>query len=403
MAYLDEFRTGWRPVLGVAFGMGAGLGLISYVTSVFVPALSAEFGWTTAQLALVGAAALIATLGVIVTGRLADTFGVRRVAIVGVVGMPLIYLGFSRMSGDIREYYLLFALLMIIGTTTSTVVYSRVVAERFFTARGLALAIAICGGPATGALAAPMLSTLIATEGWRTAYVALAALSAGFGAIALLLLPRDNALKLGGFGPRLLASRAVYGVILRTPRLWIIIGAMVACNLPGLMIALQLKPLLLDLGVVANLAPLLVSVYAGGVIAGRFLCGVALDTLPTHLVAALGMGLPAIGFAVMATTPEAVTLLAIAVALIGLSQGAEGDISAYLVARHFGLNVYGTVLGLVLATMGAAAAIGGLLLSATLTATGSYATFLAISAGTVAVGSLGFLLLGRYRSAPAIG
>ena len=149
-------------MLGAAMGIGGGIALSFYVSSLFLPHLSRAFGWSEAQFALVGIVALAATAGVILSGWAADRFGARRVALVGIIGMPLVWLGFSQLQGNIVHYYALFTLLMALGATTTSVVYSRVVVQRFFAARGLALAVAIAGAPAVGALAA------LPFDLWRT-------------------------------------------------------------------------------------------------------------------------------------------------------------------------------------------------------------------------------------------
>ncbi|MBS3961355.1 MAG: MFS transporter [Sandarakinorhabdus sp.] len=397
MVYLAEFRTHGRAVVAAGFGIGAGVSLSFYVSSLFLPHLSAEFGWTDAQFALTGVAALAAVIGVLVAGRLADRFGVRPVAGFGIVAMPLCWLGFTRLGPDIAGYYALFATLLLLGTTTTSVVYARVVAERFFTARGLALALAISGAPLVGGLSAPIIDQIIAAHGWRAGYAALAAISAVGGSIAWMLLPGGSTGAAAAITPNLLSSRAAYAEAFGSRALWVLLGAMALCNLPGLMISLQLKPLLTSLGLPVAAAVAMVSVYATGVIVGRFCCGLALDRFLPHKVAAGAMILPALGFALLVAAPGSLPVTIIALALVGISQGAEGDIAAYLVARHFRFAVFGTVFGLVVATLGLSAAMGGVLLSGLLGATGSYLPFLVISSVAVATGSLTFLLLGRER------
>jgi predicted MFS family arabinose efflux permease len=401
--YRAEFRAGWRAILATAFGIGAGVALSIYLSNLFLPHLSAEFGWTDAQFALTGLAALGATGGVLVSGRLADRFGVRRVACLGLVGMPLMWLAFSRLSGDIRLYYALFTLMMLVGTTTTSVVYARVTAERFNAARGLALALAIGGAPVAGGLAAPLVSAVIETWGWREGYVSVAALSALLGLVAWRLLPDERGPGFGTITPSLLSTRAAYGLLARSPLLWLLIAAMLLCNLPALMVSLQTKPLLLSLGVAPGAVGWLISVYAAGVLVGRLACGLALDSLPAHRVAAVAMGLPALGLSLLAAGPDGLATVVVAMALLGISQGAEGDIVAYLVARQFAFTLFGTVAGLITASIGIAAALGGVLLSVILGAGGSYTPFLWLTAATVAVGATLFLAAGLPALAHRVG
>jgi len=402
-AYRAEFGANWRAVVATALGLGAGVALSIYLNSLFLPHLAKEFGWTEQQFALTGVAALGATIGVLISGRMADRYGVRRVALVGIIGMPLVWIAFSQLGSDIRAYYALFTLKMLVGTTTTSVVYARVTAERFITARGIALALAIGGAPLIGGLSAPLINAIIYAEGWRVGYLAIAALSAVLGLGAWYMLPKERGAGFGGITPALLSTRQSYALLAKAPVLWTIVAAMLLCNLPALMVSLQTKPMLLSLGVDAAAVGWLVSIYAAGVLAGRLGCGFALDLLPAHIVAAVAMGLPAIGLALLGLQPEALWVVVIAMLFLGLSQGAEGDIVAYLVAGRFTFALFGTVAGIITASIGIAAAMGGAILSSMLGTGGGYIGFLFLSAVSVAIGALLFLALGTARLKRVVG
>ena len=138
---------------------------------------------------------------------------------------------------------------------------------------------------------------------------------------------------------------------------------------------------------------MLISAFAGGTLIGRFICGVALDRFAAQIVAAIGMGLPCIGLFLLASSLHTPVLLAVAVLFIGLAFGAEGDLIGYLVVRIFGVRIYSSVLGLMTAVTSLSAALGALLVSLTLSMTGTYSLFLSISGTTVFIGSFLFLLL----------
>jgi hypothetical protein len=86
-----------------------------------------------------------------------------------------------------------------------------------------------------------------------------------------------------------------------------------------------------------------------------------------------------------------------AVLFIGFSMGAEGDIVGFLVARHFGVRLYSSVLGIMTAAIATSASVGAALLSLSLKLNSSYTLFLLITGVTVALGSSLFLFLGRLN------
>jgi hypothetical protein len=75
--------------------------------------------------------------------------------------------------------------------------------------------------------------------------------------------------------------------------------------------------------------------------------------------------------------------------------GAEGDIYAYLAVRHFGVQIYSSVLGLMTAVLGIATSVGSVILSITLERTESYTMFVCFGGIVTVIGSALFVLLGR--------
>lgn len=397
MGYLQEFRTHWRALLGSTLGHGAGLAVSAYIIGTFAPPLMQEFGWSKSDFALLGTATLLTLVCLPLIGRITDLFGVRRVALVGVLYLPLSYWMLSRFDGELRVFIALTLTQVLFGTTTTSTVYSRLVAAGFQRARGLGLAIMASGPAMAGALAAPMLSQYIDTNGWRSGYEMMAVLSAVFGLLALAIIPPDprpqSAQRAHRRAPR------DYAAIVRNPAFWVIAGGMFLCNIPQPLHGAQLKLMLLDNGLVSASAASLLSLYAAGVIIGRFACGFALDRYAAHRVAALSMSLPSIGMVMIALPLDATWMLSLAVLLMGLSQGAEGDIAGYLVVKHFGLGIYSSVLGLIIAALGCASALGSILLSRMLAPAGDYAAFLMLTAIGVLLGGLLFLPLSACGTA----
>jgi predicted MFS family arabinose efflux permease len=158
---------------------------------------------------------------------------------------------------------------------------------------------------------------------------------------------------------------------------------------------------LLANGVSAQGTAVMLSAFSSGMLIGRFLVGFALDRLPSHIVATVGMGLPAIGLLILASNAEGAAILTLASFFVGFSFGADGDIAGYFVARYFGVAIYSSAMGLITMAFTLSIAIGAALLSVSLKATGGYDTFLSAGAVAVLAGASLFLLLGR-QSRPVV-
>jgi MFS family permease len=400
--YLREFRLNWRHLAAASIGMASGHTLNLYIANVFAPHLLREFGWSKSQFALSGVSILLAVVCLPIAGRLTDMIGVRRILIFGIASTPFIYLGYSLQNGAFGVFLLLNLLQVVVGAVTTSLVYSRLIAQSFDRRRGMALGIAASAAPAVGGILAPLLAGFIAGHGWRTGYIAVAVGTALGGAAAFLLIPRqaDEAARSRAQADR--QATRDYREILRNPAFHAIAAGMALCNLTLIVQSSQLKLILLDTGAPDDTATMMLPVYASAIIVGRLLCGLALDRFPTHIIATIALGMPALGQFILASGMSDVGWLVTAVALIGLAMGAELDVLAYLVMRYFKVVVYSTVYGLLQPTISLSAAIGSLLLSLTLKVSDGFGLFLYVTAGVTLIGSGFFLLLGRLPTATGL-
>jgi MFS family permease len=390
--YLQELRVEWRALSSAMIGLACGLVMNSYVAGIMGPYLVEEFGWSKSQIALIGALALGTMFVFPLVGRLADVIGVRKTALIGLTASPLLFLAFSQLN-DIRTYAILFGLQCVILTTTTPPVYCRVIVQYISRARGLALAIAASGPAIITAVGGPLLNNFVAEHGWRAGYLALVAFSTIAGLAAFLLLPperKDIPAKI-----KRKTAKEDYALIFRTPAFWVLISAMLLCNLPQAVMVMQFNLILAENGAVGTGASAMISAFAVGMLSGRFVAGLALDRFPPKLVATIGLALSAAGFMLIATSFDHPMVLLIAVLLIGLSFGAESDVIAYLVVRCFGVQIYSSVYGLIAATVAISSVMGAGLISLTLKLTGAYSPFLWLTSVLVFIGSLLFLLLPR--------
>lgn len=392
--YLAEFARYRRPFSAACMGLIAGTSTI-YLNNLFSPHLIKDFGWSRAQFALVGLVTLVSVIFLPIAGRLADRYGMRRIALIGVMAMPLVLVGLALQNGDFSIFIVLSTLQMLIQSALAgTLVYGRLLVRTFDRARGLALGAASCAPAISTALLSPVLGDFTADHGWRAGYLLFAACVAVLGGAALLTVPRSFDDR-DHRPPRARRALVDYSELVRMRPFLVIFGAMLLCNVHFTLQTTQLALILLEQGIAASAAAAMVSIFAVGVIVGRIACGLALDRFAPNYVAFVCFLLPAAGLAVLATGPWGTAFVALGVMSLGFSVGAEGDVAGYLAARYFRPELFSTVLGLFTAAIASSALAGALVLSRILAVTGGYSAFLGLTSLCAFAGAGLFLLLRR--------
>ncbi len=396
MSYLSEFRLNWTNLLGAGLGLAFGSAFNHYMMNLFGPALIADFGWTRAQFALIGSIGLVGMVCTPIAGRITDVLGPRTAAAIGFSVIPTGFLALSFMSGNIYEFYAIIAVKNAIGILSATMVMTRVVVERFDKARGIALACLLSCPPLVGTIAAPIIAYLIDAEGWRTAYRVMALFSAIGGVSAVLLIGKyvDSRGTVRPRAPKL--DWAQFREFCRNPVFVLLLLGMFLVNFPQPLVSSQMSIMLMENGATSAFAALVLSVYTITVVIGRFIGGYALDRVPPHVVAIVSLGLPAIGFSLLALPFDARWLMALAMACVGLAQGAETDVAAILTSRRFGLGHYSFVFSMLMTAMGLASSVGSMVLALTLHGGGNFNLFLIICAVSTVAGALCFFATGQH-------
>lgn len=82
--------------------------------------------------------------------------------------------------------------------------------------------------------------------------------------------------------------------------------------------------------------------------------------------------------------------------LLGLGQGAEIDVVAYMIARYFGLKAYASIYGLSVFVISLMVAVGGTLIGQSYDRFSHYNVALAVAAGCFVISALSYLGMGRY-------
>lgn len=402
-----EWRNGWRVVVAAMIGIGFGPGLMQNLSSLFVPGLTTEFDWSRGDIATAAGIGLIGALLVPLIGRLADRLGARPVIAGGTALLTSALLGITVTNGALWTYQIFVFLAAVSVGGTSAVVYGRIIAPRFVKHRGIALGVATSGLSLSTLILSPVIAAVIATYGWRSGFLTLAALAALVGLPLVLLLlrgtivaPVRRAGEVEDIPPETLLTGMTGGEARRDSRFWRLGAAAALINIASVGLVTQLVPFGIDRGLALEEAALLLTNFAVAQIVGRLAMGLLVDRFPARLTAAAFAGVSAMAFAaLLAPLPGTGPLVAL-VFLALLMHGAENDLLPYLTARLFGLRAYGETYGALLTLSLFGTSAGIVMFGRLHDSTGDYAIALAVAAAALATAALLFLTLGdRHATA----
>jgi predicted MFS family arabinose efflux permease len=393
----SEWRRGWPIVLGAVVGSGAGPALFQNMSSLFVPGLIAEFGWSRGQIALASGLGFAGSLAVPWLGRLVDRVGVRSTIVGCMTLLGAAYLAMAGMTGALWQYHLLVLCLAMTVPGTSALAYGKLIAARFMVHRGLALGIATSGLPLATLTLPIVLGAVIAHDGWRGGFVALAAYSTLIAMpVALLAIRGATTAAPLTLAPTVGVSAAAAR---RDPRFWRLGLTGFFINLGTIGLVTQLVPFGIARGLSAPDAALLLTAFGASQIAARVAFGALIDRMTPQRIATVVSLVSAGGFAFLQLPGLGLAPLAAGVFLAGLMNGAENDLFPFFAARLFGLREYGEIYGtlIVVALVGSGAGIIGF--GALHDVTGSDTAALAVAA--IALTVAGVLYAGlRDRPSP---
>ncbi len=341
---------GWIVVAAAFAIMFVGFGC-AYSFSAFVESLQREFNASRGAVSLVFSLAgfLYFSLGVI-SGPLADRWGARRLAI---LGMVLVGLGLTLAAAarTIVEVYVAYGLGVGLGVGCSYVPAIGAVQRWFVRRRGFASGLAVSGIGVGTLVMPPLASLLIESVGWREAYVVLGVLAVFIGVGMSLFIANDPSAR--GVGPdgdplKINASTTLppgtsLGAAIRTPQFIALYVACLICSFGVFVPFVHLVPYAVDHDVDHSSAVVLLGVIGVGSTVGRFFLGGLADRIGRQpFLFAMYVGMAA-SLAIWAVATGFWLLAAFAL-LFGLFYGGWVAILPAVVMDYFGgRNVSGII------------------------------------------------------------
>ncbi|HEX6411666.1 MAG TPA: MFS transporter [Burkholderiales bacterium] len=337
----------------------------AYSFAAFFGALEAEFGASRGDIALVfSVAAFVWFLSGAPAGVLADRYGVRRVAIVGVACIALA-LAIAAVASSLNVLYATYSIGLGLGVGLVYVPSIGAVQPWFSANRALASGIAVAGIGA-GNVAGPLLAAWwIGIFGWRGAFLGLALFALALGGAAALAIrnkPRASAAAADG-----IALRAA----LRTTPFWLIFASLFLSCIGLFVPMVHLGPYAVDAGYTAAQGVALVSLIGLGSLLGRFTIGGPADRLgriPALSAMYAGLGV----MFVLWWAASAYWVLALFAVVFGICYGAYVALLPTIVMDLYGARSVSGIIGCLYTGCGFGTLIGPWLAGAAYDALGTY-------------------------------
>ncbi len=378
--------------------------LHAYSLGPMIAPLEREFGWSRAG--ITGGLLIISLVAILVApmiGMAVDRFGPRRIAIPGTVLYCLALGLFATTGANLFNWWALWLLLALANMAVAPMIWTAAINARFDANRGMALALALSGVSISAAIVPLLTTILIASQGWRGAYIALALI--GLLTVLPLLvllfkdLPAPQVPAATAPGQSRAGRFAEVRSIAASPRFLKLAGGVLTFTMALCVFSTNGVPVLLGEGFSAVTAASIAGATGIGSLTGRLLGGLLLDRFEARKVAAISVALPALACGLLLVTDTSVPIAIVVFFTMGLASGAEYDACAYLAARHFGMRhfgaLFGVITGLILLSNGVAPAGANLVFDMH----GSYEPVIAAAAVLFLCASALFYATGAYPEA----
>ena len=390
----------WIMMLFACLMLVVSNGMILSGLSAFDKALIGEFGWSRGTLKARDLITLLATgLAAPFMGMVIDRIGVRRLILVGSITLAGAYALYSQITSPLHAYliHLLFAVVLIgCGLNVAVILVS----NWFEAKRGTALGIAIAGTSFGGMIFPPLITSLVASGGWRGAFMTLAAVPIVLLVVAVVIVksrPSDvgeRAYGATGAAPRVAGTvpelpGMTFAEAKSTPTFWLLcfIASMTFYAMMSAMAHLFLH--MMDLGFKPPEAAKSLSIMFGLALVGKLVFGFLADVLDQKKVFLTNMAVMLAGALALTTLNK--DFIWTAVALFGLGWGGMYTMLQLQAINAFGLKAAGKILGVLVMVEAIGGGVGIFLTGALFDAFKSYQVpfiiisvvlFLSLLAGT---------------------
>ena len=381
-----------------------GVGLVSihvYAQGPFIAPLEKEFGWKRAEISsgLALSSFILAALSPFM-GMAIDKWGARRIALPGCAIFLAATAMLSLTGQSLWTWWAIWIVVGLGGLALKPTIWTLAVASLFDKGRGFALAVTLCGTALASGLMPFVATWLIEQFGWRQAYplMALLLFVIAFPVFWFFLDSAAARSRRGTKDEDALPPQggATFREAVSSLRFYQLSLAAFVFTAAAIGIISNLVPILTSMEIGRTQAAAIAGIAGISNIVGRLTTGYLLDKFNGNVVGGLCVAIPVSTCLLLLFSGGSIPLIILAVAIMGLSLGAEMDVIAFLTAKHFGMARYGTIFGTVSALWSFAVSVGPILANHVYDRTGAYELALWIFLPMFLIASLCLLTLGKF-------
>lgn len=373
-----EWRSHWIVVAASMVGI-----IISqlhlYSLGVMIVPLEREFDWSRTEITsgLMIISFIVFPLAPVI-GAAIDRVGPRRIAICGVTFYALAIALLSLAQQSLWTWWLLWLLVAFGHLLIKPTVWVTAIASLFAKSRGLALAITLSASGLAASLGPILTVLLLENFGWRTAYLLLGGLAAAIGVPIIALFFRSARDKRPAEAPANFKSKTSSGdnsslrKDVMSPFFIKLVATALMMSVVSMGLIVSMVPALMSSGFSAAKAAGIFSIVGITQIIGRLTAGLFLDRMDARLVGAVTLSCPVLTCLILIVAGGSTPFAVLAVIVFGLSIGAEVEVIAYLSARIFNPQNFGTLFGIVIGVLSLGNGLGPMLGGLSYDLVGSY-------------------------------
>ena len=393
---MNRVHRGWGIALACFLAYSVTVGGSQYSFGHFVGPLEAEFGWSRTE---IGLSLSLVALGSFVSpffGAMIDRHGARKIMAVSMLVFGLSYLARPIMN-DIWHWYALGAIQSFAMVGGAMLPIGKLIGQWFPKNRGRILGITAMGNNFGGAAIQPAVALIISVYSWRIGYTAIGLFGLVVAIYILLVVKSPPVIAKGSiFENETKSPNYTLKEALSTRRFYAILVSVMCGSFTYSALLPQVSSHLINKGISEVSAAIALSLFATCGMAGKLIFGILADRYGSKISLIIDLVGQAV-FAFLLIYAGAGVSIWFVVPFMGFFLGAFGALYQLIIMDSFGLDHFGSILGVISITNAISFFAGPIIAGQSFDITGSYGPAFAITAVIFVIGALALTLSGGDR------